>query len=1200
MNVFHCIVADFGRGIGGFELERQWNVLFGRKNQKKSVFMVCYAACCILIFYIASSWRANDNKLELIELSFEQNVASNCLRIIFPGIFARNGISVQESSCKSFISICAITVSNTVHRISIPKVLDGCLFQNVPQAAQFHQAVGHIPLNAMISAACWQNECNVAIGLSNGRVAAIQLGQSTLRPSQTTPPLAPLYMEDAGSSLFATATKENVSILSVSTLTCGPKLHDYLVAAISTSGNLRIWSARDQSCRTSTNMLRNLSKMRHDVDISINVVNDAMIKFMNARSYSADDFRLIVNITGIPALLLCRGSYRDSSCSFSLLRLLVVPTATTLIDFVADYEVLVSIWDGNVICHHEHPGMATGPTSIMGKEFIPLPNSVETQDLLTPGLFSRTCFRAAFEEVAPQYAASCKFNTWREIQTTIELYPDPLDAILESCMIHRARENAPTGLFLINGATFLPSSVLVLRRNRITFLAPTEISCGRQELVLRQDLTLSTDVKELLEYLHDADDVFGAHDIASDCLASDPVSVLFKTIRNLEGCSSYAAVILRSVVVTSRDEMLQKERLDELVESILPPIPSTTVSTSMESHSELMKSALASITLLSCKNLFKLSQRVGMFLALLIENQMLEESIIEYVKHELLPQVARCLNYYALLMYLGTQRMVKPFRVVDAEECPVMFTIGTPVLQAAFTSIPEIDETILVRYGTLGQIDQNFVVLNSVTQLVSHGLSVFLQQTCQYETLRVYLEATLHPTEEECSLLAECYLILGCKHNSKDYFKKAIQMYPTTTSNDSLLELLKRTQADETIYTFALSVSSPSPFILLNAFKYAVDLGHFAQAHRLLAALDNNTDCLRRLILALTDKGQIDFLCHAPWLKMEDQVIEVLEWQAANDTTTTNYYHILYAFYVSRHSYVRAAGAMYAYQYRLQTEAPKDLMSRQAALLSCINALSLVEAEHQWIVYVNKPVTYQDLLKHYVTLAGRLKLYELNRIETSSHIDVVELAILLVEHNAIETAVMILQTHEMEIEPIIRIVAKRGEYELLKQLIMELDSIDTNFHLHLVAVRAILQTDVEKEIPHWLVDSIVGYSSSSGEQPIQCKDEKTMKQRKEPRFANAGANPVGLLQLYVEFGCLIEACRLVLRLMPGLDLQQYEKTKRMEWLPYTVLDELLDQCHAVSDARVKNWTHQLEQQLNKYFNFLQTAQQARHVAELIR
>ena len=95
-------------------------------------------------------------------------------------------------------------------------------------------------------------------------------------------------------------------------------------------------------------------------------IQTAMIKFM--ASFPGDDFRLMVNASpAIDGIWLCRGKWKDHSCSINVVRPFFLPLEykrMNLVDFIPDMEVMTSIWemhggigfqDVQVVCCHEKP-----------------------------------------------------------------------------------------------------------------------------------------------------------------------------------------------------------------------------------------------------------------------------------------------------------------------------------------------------------------------------------------------------------------------------------------------------------------------------------------------------------------------------------------------------------------------------------------------------------------------------------------------------------------------------------------------------------------------------------------------------------------------------------------------------------------------------------------------------------------------------
>ncbi|KAK3858813.1 hypothetical protein Pcinc_035022 [Petrolisthes cinctipes] len=142
-------------------------------------------------------------------------------------------------------------------------------------------------------------------------------------------------------------------------------------------------------------------------------------------------------------------------------------------------------------------------------------------------------------------------------------------------------------------------------------------------------------------------------------------------------------------------------------------------------------------------------------------------------------------------------------------------------------------------------------------------------------------------------------------------------------------------------------------------FKHQLDLHHHDEAFTALLACPSHTrrrDLLRQLVVALHDRRCLETLIEYQYGDLAGEVVTILENRARSaDILINNYYHLLYAFHVSKHNYKKAACVMYECALRLNVEGVGERGVKQQAkcYLACINCLHHIPSDQAWIL---KPV----------------------------------------------------------------------------------------------------------------------------------------------------------------------------------------------------------------------------------------------------
>lgn len=195
------------------------------------------------------------------------------------------------------------------------------------------------------------------------------------------------------------------------------------------------------------------------------------------------------------------------------------------------------------------------------------------------------------------------------------------------------------------------------------------------------------------------------------------------------------------------------------------------------------------------------------------------------------------------------------------------------------------------------------------------------------------------------------------------YYLKVIQLFEQHGALDHVIALAKTAigilDADDPQLAMFQSI----------VFANHLQLEHYDEAYHALienAEPARRKDCLRQLVVALFQQRRLDLLMRFPYVRLQDELEEIVEARARAHRVRTNpYYDFLYAFHVTKDNFRRAAAIMYEKAMRLQSDgmaefegqpgggASAALQARYECLLSCQNSLQLVDERYAWLA---KPV----------------------------------------------------------------------------------------------------------------------------------------------------------------------------------------------------------------------------------------------------
>ncbi|PAA85241.1 hypothetical protein BOX15_Mlig032852g1 [Macrostomum lignano] len=143
--------------------------------------------------------------------------------------------------------------------------------------------------------------------------------------------------------------------------------------------------------------------------------------------------------------------------------------------------------------------------------------------------------------------------------------------------------------------------------------------------------------------------------------------------------------------------------------------------------------------------------------------------------------------------------------------------------------------------------------------------------------------------------------------------------------------------------------------LLATVFKHELELGRYQCALDAMLQLADPSvqlDCIRHLVVTLSDRDQLGALLQLNFGQLGNALVSVLEMRArAVDANLHVYYNLLYCYHTGRSDFKRAASAMHELSARLSRERTGfESAQRQArALLAAIGCLRLLEPRHQWV-----------------------------------------------------------------------------------------------------------------------------------------------------------------------------------------------------------------------------------------------------------
>ncbi|CRL04413.1 CLUMA_CG017499, isoform A [Clunio marinus] len=138
-------------------------------------------------------------------------------------------------------------------------------------------------------------------------------------------------------------------------------------------------------------------------------------------------------------------------------------------------------------------------------------------------------------------------------------------------------------------------------------------------------------------------------------------------------------------------------------------------------------------------------------------------------------------------------------------------------------------------------------------------------------------------------------------------------------------------------------------------FNNHMNLKHFEEAyHSLIHNVEmlRRKDCLRQLVIMLFQEKRFDILIKFPYIGLEQDLQDIVETRARSMQIENNeHYNFLYSYHIKNNNMKQAAIVMHekALRFLHECSSVESLQMRYNSLLSCFNALSLVDPDYKWL-----------------------------------------------------------------------------------------------------------------------------------------------------------------------------------------------------------------------------------------------------------
>ncbi|XP_022905074.1 nuclear pore complex protein Nup160 homolog [Onthophagus taurus] len=359
--------------------------------------------------------------------------------------------------------------------------------------------------------------------------------------------------------------------------------------------------------------------------------------------------------------------------------------------------------------------------------------------------------------------------------------------------------------------------------------------------------------------------------------------------------------------------------------------------------------------------------------------------------------------------------------------------------------------------------------------LLSSGQHVWLQQYVRYlnnwcdaKSSRNFLLAASFLTSSEHHKSFDLFVEAVKGIDSEQFLQRHIANVARNNNNTAIRYFLKVIQLFEAygarnfaieLANVALSMAetkNPLRATLYSIqFKHHLALNHYEDAYKALQSNpddDRKKDNLRDLVKTLLDKKELDVLMSFTYCNLEKLFCSILFMRArAADGVNNIYYDFLYSYQMKRGiPYLRLAGAvMYEQAFRLNQWNSIEALEKQVkCYLAAVNALSLCESKHAWVLTPIEPelqeqtvlipslagsnTPYKELklvnqlevvslstIKKELALAlARLRLGRIDKDSVANYTTPQELVVMLATVGIFKCALELCQTYNLSSKPV--------------------------------------------------------------------------------------------------------------------------------------------------------------------------------------
>lgn len=190
------------------------------------------------------------------------------------------------------------------------------------------------------------------------------------------------------------------------------------------------------------------------------------------------------------------------------------------------------------------------------------------------------------------------------------------------------------------------------------------------------------------------------------------------------------------------------------------------------------------------------------------------------------------------------------------------------------------------------------------------------------------------------------------------YYSKILQLFSLYSHHQSIIELTNHDlclldEEKDPDYEEHLSC------FMMKLFVNHLELGNTSEAYQAMILnpeISLKKDCLRQFILDHCEKNRLTELVSFSYNDIEDEFVSIIESRARSTDllsgNESNYYQLLYSYFVFNDNYRRAASVMFEYARRLGQEVPgTESLSKQVMYYSVtLNCLKIVNEKYSWIV----------------------------------------------------------------------------------------------------------------------------------------------------------------------------------------------------------------------------------------------------------